>query len=64
MVAPVIVGQGRRLFPDGGAPAGLRLTRTDHTPGGLAIQVYESIGLPRHGAFHGIADLPQAESRR
>ena len=32
VIAPVVVGNGRRLFPDGGAPAGLRLVSNDkHT---------------------------------
>ena len=44
VIAPVVVGAGRRLFPDGGAPAGLRLVRNDTTPAGLAIHVYEPTG--------------------
>ncbi|MFJ2645323.1 dihydrofolate reductase family protein [Streptomyces sp. NPDC087420] len=51
VVAPVIVGAGRRLFPDGGAPAGLRLLSNTTTPGGLAIQVYESTGRPTYGTY-------------
>lgn len=58
VIAPVVVGNGRRLFPDGGAPAGLRLVSNDSTPGGLAIQVYESIGLPRYGTYEGSTELP------
>jgi dihydrofolate reductase len=34
VIAPVVVGQGRRLFPDGGAPTGLRLVSHQTTPGG------------------------------
>lgn len=33
VIAPVVVGNGRRLFPVGGAPAGLQLLRTETTPG-------------------------------
>lgn len=51
MIAPVVVGTGRRLFPDGGAPAGLRLLRSGTTPGGLAVQVYECTGLPEYGTY-------------
>ncbi|MDQ0819780.1 dihydrofolate reductase [Arthrobacter sp. V4I6] len=51
VIAPVVVGNGRRLFPVGGAPAGLRLVRTKTTPGGLAILVYESAGLPKYGTY-------------
>jgi dihydrofolate reductase len=50
-IAPVVVGTGRRLFPDGGAPAGLRLLSNERTPGGLTILVYESTGLPEYGTY-------------
>lgn len=50
-IAPVVVGTGRRLFPDGGAPAGLRLLSNEATPGGLTILVYESTGLPEYGTY-------------
>jgi dihydrofolate reductase len=51
VIAPVVLGHGRRLFPEGGAPAGLRLLRTETTPGGLAIHVYESAGQPQYGTY-------------
>jgi dihydrofolate reductase len=51
VIAPVVVGNGRRLFPEGGAPAGLRLVRSKTTPGGLAVLVYESAGLPEYGTY-------------
>jgi dihydrofolate reductase len=51
VIAPVVVGNGRRLFPEGGAPAGLRLVRSTSTPGGLAILVFESAGLPEYGTY-------------
>ncbi|WP_237535874.1 dihydrofolate reductase family protein [Streptomyces sp. SID3343] len=50
VIAPV-VGIGRRLFPVGGAPAGLPLARSETTPGGLAVHVYESTGLPTYGTY-------------
>jgi dihydrofolate reductase len=53
VIAPVVVGTGRRLFPAGGAPAGLRLTGNDTTPGGLAIHVYETTGAPAYGSYGG-----------
>ncbi|MFC8130243.1 dihydrofolate reductase family protein [Streptomyces sp. NPDC057302] len=52
-IAPVVVGEGRRLLPDGGAPAALRLLSNGTTPGGLAIHVYESTGLPEYGTYGG-----------
>jgi dihydrofolate reductase len=51
VIAPVVVGTGRRLFPEGGAPVGLRLVRNETTPGGLAIHVYESAGPPQYGTY-------------
>ncbi|MGA4837753.1 dihydrofolate reductase family protein [Streptomyces sp. G45] len=50
-IAPVVVGQGRRLFPDGGAPAGLRPVSQRTTPGGLSVHVFESVGLPEYGTY-------------
>jgi dihydrofolate reductase len=51
VIAPVVVGAGRRLFTGGAAAAGLRLTRNDTTPGGLAIQVFETAGAPAFGSY-------------
>ena len=51
VIAPVVVGTGRRLFPDGGPQAGLRLLSTETTPGGLAIHSYESVGSPTYGTY-------------
>ena len=51
VIAPVVVGNGRRLFPAGGAPAGLSLLRHETTPGGLAIHVYETAGLPKYETY-------------
>jgi len=57
VIAPVIVGQGHRLFPDGGAPAGLRLASHQTTPGGLTLQVYDVVGLPAYATYSGVAAL-------
>jgi dihydrofolate reductase len=57
VVAPVVVGHGRRLFPDGGAPAGLRLLSNETTPGGLALQAYEWAGLPDYATYSGTSDF-------
>lgn len=51
MIAPVVVGGGRRLFPHNGAPAGLRLLRNETTPSGVMAQVYEPTGLPEYGTY-------------
>ncbi|MHA7271398.1 dihydrofolate reductase family protein [Arthrobacter sp. HLT1-20] len=57
-IAPVVVGSGRRLFPDGGAPAGLRLLSSSTTPGGLALHSYQVAGSPTHGTYTGVGDIP------
>ncbi|MDX6653348.1 MAG: hypothetical protein QOH18_40 [Solirubrobacterales bacterium] len=57
VVAPVVVGQGRRLFPEGGAPAGLRLLSSETTPGGLALQAYKWARLPDYATYSGTSDF-------
>ncbi|MCW2978294.1 MAG: deaminase/reductase [Solirubrobacterales bacterium] len=57
VVAPVVVGHGRRLFPDGGAPAGLRLISSETTPRGLALQIYAWAGLPDYATYSGASDI-------
>lgn len=58
VVAPVIVGLGRRLFPHRGPSAGLRLVSSQATPGGLALQVYERAGLATYATYTGVSDVP------
>jgi dihydrofolate reductase len=57
VVAPVVVGHGRRLFPDGGPPAGLGLVSSETTPGGLALQIYEWAGRPDYATYSGASDI-------
>ncbi|MGW2277077.1 dihydrofolate reductase family protein [Streptomyces sp. NPDC001770] len=52
-IAPVVVGRGRRLFPDGGTPVGLRLLHHGTTPRGVAVHVYEPTGRPEYGTYGG-----------
>jgi dihydrofolate reductase len=59
VIAPVVVGSGRRLFPDGGTPAGLRLTHHESTPGGLVIHIYEPAGPATSGSYR-TTDRPAA----
>jgi dihydrofolate reductase len=49
IVFPVIVGAGRRLFPENGVAAALRLVQSRSTPSGVVIQVYEPSGRPEFG---------------
>ena len=57
VVAPVVLGHGRRLFPDGGAPAGLRLSSSKTTPGGLAILTYQCTGDAAYATYTGVSDI-------
>ena len=49
LVFPVIVGAGRRLFPDLGVATGLRLVDSRTTSSGTAIHVYQPTGRPQFG---------------
>jgi dihydrofolate reductase len=49
LVFPVIVGAGRRLFPDSGIATGLALEESRTTPSGVAISVYRPGGRPEFG---------------
>jgi dihydrofolate reductase len=40
LIHPVVLGTGRRMFPDGGAPATLRLVDTTTTTTGVVIATY------------------------
>jgi dihydrofolate reductase len=45
---PVIVGQGKRLFPDTGPDAALALVTARTTSGGITIQTYRPAGRPKY----------------
>lgn len=47
---PVIVGAGRRLFPEDGIATGLALNESRATPSGVTISVYRATGRPEFGA--------------
>ncbi|QEN85458.1 dihydrofolate reductase family protein [Labrys sp. KNU-23] len=51
MVAPVVLGQGRKLFREGGQPLGFKPVKTEMTPAGLTIQVYEKAGTPTFATY-------------
>jgi dihydrofolate reductase len=48
LVCPVILGQGRRLFPDRGPDTALDLVASRSTPKGVTIQVYRPTGRPQY----------------
>jgi dihydrofolate reductase len=49
LVFPVIVGAGRRLFPESGIATGLVLDESRTTPSGVTISVYRTSGRPEFG---------------
>jgi dihydrofolate reductase len=49
LTAPVVVGQGRRLFPDTGPDLALELVESRATPRGVLIQVYRPAGRLQYG---------------
>jgi len=51
VVAPVVVGQGRRLFPDRGTAAGLQLVSHHTTPGGLSVHTLDYAGAPEFATY-------------
>ena len=48
---PVVLGTGKRLFPEGVTPGALRLTGSRTTGTGVVISSYERAGKPEYGAF-------------
>ena len=50
---PVIVGAGRRLFPEHGMDAGLALEESRTTPSGVSIAVYRPTGRAEFGTVEG-----------
>ena len=49
LTSPVVVGQGRRLFPDSGPDLALELVESRATANGVTIQVYRTAGRPQYG---------------
>jgi dihydrofolate reductase len=46
---PVVLGTGKRLFPEGATPAGLRLAGSRTTGSGVVIASYDVAGSPEYG---------------
>jgi dihydrofolate reductase len=46
---PVVLGKGRRLFPDGSKPTAMRLLDTKTTSAGVTINRFEPTGEPEYG---------------
>lgn len=48
---PVVLGNGRRLFPEGALPTALKLKDSTTTGTGIAIHTYEWGGRPEYGSM-------------
>jgi dihydrofolate reductase len=48
---PVVLGSGKRLFPEGQPPIALKLIETKTTGTGIVIHVYRPAGKPELGSF-------------
>ena len=48
IVCPVVIGQGKRLFPGTGPDIAFDLVESRTTPKGVTIQVYRPTGRPRY----------------
>ncbi|MBF6439854.1 dihydrofolate reductase family protein [Nocardia cyriacigeorgica] len=49
VTAPVVLGQGKRLFADGMRPTGFRLTESRASSAGLIMSTYRAAGTPEYG---------------
>jgi dihydrofolate reductase len=54
VIAPTVLGQGRRLFPDAGPAIGMRPVSQASTPGGLVILVFDRTEAPRFAGYDGV----------
>ncbi|WUJ68047.1 dihydrofolate reductase family protein [Kribbella soli] len=55
VVAPTVIGAGRRLFEQSGETAGLKLTKHEATPSGLMLLEYETAGVAAMGEYEGVS---------
>ncbi|MEZ3179027.1 dihydrofolate reductase family protein [Streptomyces pimonensis] len=48
---PVVLGAGRRLFPEGSMPSAFRHTGGEITAAGVSVQTYDFSGRPEYGSY-------------
>jgi dihydrofolate reductase len=63
MIFPVVVGKGKRLFGDGTAPGGLKLTDSKTSTTGVVIATYQRAGEVPIGSF-ALEEPTEAEVER
>ncbi len=57
VVAPTVIGEGRRLFAHPSASAGFRMVEHQVTPSGLMLLEYESTGAAPLAEYAGVSSL-------
>jgi dihydrofolate reductase len=55
VVAPTVIGAGRRLFEHSAETAGLKLAKYEATPSGLMLLEYETAGVAAVGEYEGVS---------
>jgi len=50
-IHPVVLGSGKRLFPEAKPPIALKLVETKTTGTGVVIHVYQPAGKPAFGSY-------------
>jgi len=50
LICPVVVGQGKRLFPENGPDKALKLLESHAFPKGITLQVYQPAGRPEYAS--------------
>ena len=63
LIFPVVLGKGKRLFGDGGIPAGLKLVRSQSYPTGVIMANYAPTAQIKTGNFRP-AEPSEAELER
>jgi dihydrofolate reductase len=63
LIFPVVLGKGKRLFRDGGIPAGLKLVESQSYPTGVIVANCEPDGAVKTGNFQ-LAEPTEAELQR
>lgn len=53
LIVPIVVGQGKRLFPESGPGLALELIESRPFPQGITLQVYRPAGRPRYATDSG-----------
>jgi dihydrofolate reductase len=59
-IYPVVLGDGRRLFRQGGTPSAFKLVEARTTSTGVVVHVYRAAGKPTYGTI----DIEQVDQGR